>query len=1319
MRGVAGIAARQSVLAKSCSRTTLQLVRQASSAASSVPSNDEPDAANPVSKAGKRRHLVFNNRTGPSLHHFLAQPLGKGAADASAATPEEIPYMQVTDWGQGRKYYVEVYGCQMNVNDTEILMAVLNKSGYQRTMVLEDADVIFLMTCAIREKAEDRIWSRLTFLKSLKTKSDRAPMVGVLGCMAERLKEKLLDSDKLVDVVCGPDAYRSLPRLLSLRSTSADGVANVMLSADETYADITPVRLDANKISVHLSIMRGCNNMCSFCIVPFTRGTERSRDIDSIVREVRGLSRQGIREVTLLGQNVNSYRDTSQSSSYDTQGYGADLSRGFSTIYRRKEGGRRFAELLHRVAQVDPEMRVRFTSPHPKDFPDELLYVIRDNPNVCRNIHLPLQSGSTSCLERMRRGYSREAFLELVQHIRQIIPDVTFSTDVIAGFCGETEAEHQDTVSVMRTVGFDMAFMFAYSMRERTHAHRKFQDDVPSAVKTRRLQEIIEAFHSTARERNQRFVGTQGLVLYEGLTRRHGRPFGSDDYGHKVFLDSPGLADLQPGDYVRVRIDSATSASLTANARQYAIQRLAKLLRHPDDLTYRAEDLRRKLAQEKLLIDAQLNTDVRRQFDDVQEGLELLYSTSSQIGRVKTDMQKVDELCHRAQSYLTNFDRIQQISTANRNFAKADDFYRQFSEFHQQHTHVREMLADAQANFDQGNFNLLRLHYFLYKLEDFRNSALGFTDVDIDSKQTLNRMFSGLDSLVREFEDFLWMVAGSMYDLALRNRSNVIVHLLKVVEFEEAADRAQQREREGAAAAAAAAAPLSPVPSGNKAERTPKHYKKKLLEFIHTFVSSRVSEFFSQEAGGLEGITEVTGFVVDELTFVGDAVAPAFPASYYIFDVFVDEYHRSVVENTNTLASGDLDGGSILLLLRWVREYHGAIRKELSIPKDQLRPALLEGREDQLAQEYLEIASGKIREWISNLMRTENESFVSRQDAPNMGEDGLYVTGGSIYLFEIVNQNIELVTEAQRAKLLCDLMVECNKIFQDISKQWRELLEKEKTKQIEAPETAAEGLVDYTMALANEQIRSVVQAETIRDETGERLTRTHQERFKSELSQTMDIFMGVAEAATQTLADIVFSDLRPITSVLFTSEWYQDDLLQPVIETLKDYCQDFHDHLDKYLYRRLMQDLLSRFALSYVDAIAGKVKLLKGKASEKLNLEMHRASKFFKEHMDSAAVSETLNIVRILISLIDSTPAMIFLEFFSVKKQYPDLPLALIEDILSKRDDLEKQQLKTILESLRQKAKGDTGSSLAKQRTLFSKLKNYTPLGNAAKGRFL
>ncbi|KAJ1724788.1 SNARE-binding exocyst subunit S6 [Coemansia erecta] len=770
-----------------------------------------------------------------------------------------------------------------------------------------------------------------------------------------------------------------------------------------------------------------------------------------------------------------------------------------------------------------------------------------------------------------------------------------------------------------------------------------------------------------------------------------------------------------------------------AAVKQYAIERLSKLLRHPDDLVYKADDVRRKLAQEKLLIDAQLSTDVRRQFDDVQEGIELLYSTRGQINRVKTDMQQVDRLCNQAQSYLTNFDRIQKISIANRNFVRANEFYLQFSEFHEQYTLVRQMLADAQTHFDHGDFNLLRLHYFLHKLEDFRSRALGFTGVsDADSAQTLQQMFGGLDALVAEFEAFLWHVASSIYDLALRGRANVVVQLLKVVEAEEAADRAQEREREGAglarrqsamsstsSAASASAAAAAALARGPRKERQVKHYRQKLLDLIQSMVTRRVDDFIANEAAGLDAITEVTGFVVDELTFVAEAVAPAFPPSYFIFDVFVDEYHRAVVKNADALSSADdLEGGAILALLRWVREYYSAMRKELSIPRDRLRPPLLDGREDQLAQEYLDIAVRKIREWVANLMRTETASFVARQDAPTMAEDGLYVTNASVFLFEIVNQNIDVVIEAQRAKLLCDLVAECNKVFQDLAKQWRDLLDAEKAKQIDTPDTVAEGLVDYTMSLANEQIRSVVQAETIRDETGDRLSRSHQERFKAELSQTMDIFMNVAEAATQTLADIVFSDLRPITSALYTVDWYQDDLLQPVIETLMDYCQDFHDHLDKYLYKRLMQDLLSRFALSYIDAVAAKVRFHKGQTSEKLNLELHRATKFFKQHMDAGAVGETLNVVRILISLIDSTPTMIFLEFFSVKKQYPDLPLQLVEDILTKRDDLEKQQLKSILESLRQKSKGDTGSSLAKQRTLFSKLKNYPPLGSTTPGRF-
>ncbi|KAJ1914658.1 hypothetical protein H4219_004688 [Mycoemilia scoparia] len=442
--------------------------------------------------------------------------------------PEVVPYFSseqdtttspaIQDWGQGRRYFVEVYGCQMNVNDTEILMSVLDNSGYQRCTNIESADVIFLMTCAIRDKAEQKIWDRLVYLRSLKTKKQlkRAPMVGVLGCMAERLKSKLLETDKLVDVVCGPDAYRSLPRLLSLRETSVQGVANVMLSADETL--------------------------------------------------------QGIKEVvTLLGQNVNSYRDISQSDQFETLGIGSELSEGFKTIYKRKEGGRRFAELLDRVADIDPEMRIRFTSPHPKDFPDELIHIIRDRHNVCRSIHMPAQSGSSTTLQRMRRGYTREAYLALVDRIRDLVPDISISSDFITGFCGETDAEHRDTVTLMEKVGYDMAFMFAYSMREKTHAHRKYKDDVPNEVKIARLQEIIDTFHRIAKEKNQMLVGTRGLVLIEGLSRKGDCHSGRDDQNRKVFVDVVnnndfGSGNVEKGKYVEVVYTSATSSSLRGTA---------------------------------------------------------------------------------------------------------------------------------------------------------------------------------------------------------------------------------------------------------------------------------------------------------------------------------------------------------------------------------------------------------------------------------------------------------------------------------------------------------------------------------------------------------------------------------------------------------------------------------------------------------------------------------------------------------------------------------------------------------------------------------
>lgn len=392
--------------------------------------------------------------------------------------------------------------------------------------------------------------------------------------MAERLKTRLLEQEKLVDVLAGPDAYRDLPRLLSL-AYGGQRASNVLLSLEETYADVMPVHQTPEGHSAFVSIMRGCDNMCSYCIVPFTRGRERSRPLSSILEEVRMLSDQGVKEVTLLGQNVNSYRDLSEQHYIYSEG-NAQLSRGFKTVYRTKQGGLRFSDLLDKVSQIDPDMRIRFTSPHPKDFPDEVLQLIQERRNICKQIHLPAQSGSSQVLHAMRRGYTREAYLDLVEKIREIIPGVSLSSDFITGFCGETEEDHQQTLSLVREVGYNVGFLFAYSMRKKTHAYHRLQDDVPAPVKQRRLEELISVFREEAAKVNMALIGSTQLVLVEGESKRSSEELcGRNDGNVKVVFpktdlpvqpEKPHMVPITPGDCVLVKITSANSQCLRGHA---------------------------------------------------------------------------------------------------------------------------------------------------------------------------------------------------------------------------------------------------------------------------------------------------------------------------------------------------------------------------------------------------------------------------------------------------------------------------------------------------------------------------------------------------------------------------------------------------------------------------------------------------------------------------------------------------------------------------------------------------------------------------------
>ncbi|MCI7635803.1 MAG: tRNA (N6-isopentenyl adenosine(37)-C2)-methylthiotransferase MiaB [Bacteroidales bacterium] len=439
-----------------------------------------------------------------------------------------------------RKVYIETYGCQMNVNDTEVIFSILAKAGYERTENMEEADVLMANTCSVRDNAEQRIWGRIDQFYGQKRLREGV-VTGIVGCMAERLKDKLLESGR-VDFVAGPDTYRSLPSMLAAVRPGLPQI-NVELSREETYADIEPVRIDRNGVSAFISIMRGCNNVCSYCVVPYTRGAERSRDPKTIVREACDLFSKGYKEVTLLGQNVDSY------------------------LWKSPDGDVDFADLLASVAAISPDLRVRFSTSHPKDISDKVILTMSEHGNICRHIHLPVQSGSDVMLEKMRRRYTREWYLGRVAKIREVMPDCAITTDIIAGFCGETLSDHEDTLSVMRAVGYDYAYMFQYSERPGTLAALKYPDDVPAEEKTRRLNEIIALQNELSLESNRRDVGKTFKVLVEGPSRRDpadscGRASNNKMCVFPSAVPEKGISACAAGDYVNVKVLSCTSATL-------------------------------------------------------------------------------------------------------------------------------------------------------------------------------------------------------------------------------------------------------------------------------------------------------------------------------------------------------------------------------------------------------------------------------------------------------------------------------------------------------------------------------------------------------------------------------------------------------------------------------------------------------------------------------------------------------------------------------------------------------------------------------------
>jgi tRNA-2-methylthio-N6-dimethylallyladenosine synthase len=433
-----------------------------------------------------------------------------------------------------KKVYIETYGCQMNVADSEVVVSILSKAGYVAADTIENADLILINTCSIRDNAEQRIWGRLKSISHLK-KHNVDLKIGIIGCMAERLKEKLIETEQLVDIVVGPDAYRELPVLVA-EAESGHKAVNVLLSREETYADISPVRMDKNGVSSFVSIMRGCNNMCSYCVVPYVRGAERSRNPESVLREIKELVEMGYREVTLLGQNVDSYKWTENNEVFS------------------------FPDLIEKVASENPLLRVRFSTSHPKDISDELLHTIARHENICKHIHLPAQSGSSRILKLMNREYSREWYIDRINAINTIIPECALSTDMITGFCTETEEDHKESLSLMELVGFDFAYMFKYSERPGTKAARKYKDDIPESIKSERLSEMIALQNRLSVKSKKKDIGITFEVLVEGFSKRSEKYLSGRTSQNKMVVFPAG--DQKTGEYIKVHIERCTSATL-------------------------------------------------------------------------------------------------------------------------------------------------------------------------------------------------------------------------------------------------------------------------------------------------------------------------------------------------------------------------------------------------------------------------------------------------------------------------------------------------------------------------------------------------------------------------------------------------------------------------------------------------------------------------------------------------------------------------------------------------------------------------------------
>ncbi|KAJ3413623.1 SNARE-binding exocyst subunit S6 [Chytridiales sp. JEL 0842] len=732
-------------------------------------------------------------------------------------------------------------------------------------------------------------------------------------------------------------------------------------------------------------------------------------------------------------------------------------------------------------------------------------------------------------------------------------------------------------------------------------------------------------------------------------------------------------------------------------ARLAAIYRVQELLKHPDDIVNKLGPLRKKFSAERASIEAQLRTAVESQLQDAQRGLDVLAQSQEATRQTKSNLSLIDNLWSGSNNTIKNYARIKKISRTHQNFLATKELVDQFQRLNSQVARIQKIVLEDSKVPDGPADNLLYIHHQLQQLENFRNTSMSKAQKSSgDILSTLQIYFRQVDDLVDSFEKYLWIIARNTMELIKKDRAYAVIRLVKIIETEERADEQ--------ASLAEVSSLFDFMPTSS---REIKSFRIKFFDVLRETIVAQINGLHETYKSDLPQLFSKAEAIVDDLIMVHDELEPRFPKKYNIFQFFVLEYHRAIYDVVNSIISGPLEAGSILLILRWVRDYYASMSGRLGVGEELLEPRLLDDREDELILQYIKLVRQKLGEWLNNLLNTETRDFLERTGPPEMDVNGMYLLSGSVIVFQMFNQQVDVVSSSSRGALIYDVIVECCNALEEFQKAWTRILEHEYQKFLEKPADVAEGLPEYIIALANDSLRSTEFSETI----SARIEPMIDDPFKTQallrIKGALDGFMRVAKRSYGIVIDIVLKDILPALVRFYCTEWYEMDLMRLVIGTLEDYCTDFQEHTQEYIFSKFTSELQDRLLLLFLEALRNKgAKFKMPVAVEKMKVDLELAIEFFSRYKAPKRVKAAFEIMEKIIGFIESNPRLLFLDFYALWKSYPDVPLGFVEELLQKRDDLERAEIREIMEQCRTKVIEEKEKNSGKEwpQSLFSKL---------------